>query len=60
MQSLYFVLALVVTGILWTWCPAPGSATSEPSILVPWFLGLAYAFDSLGGPPWHQLYALAR
>jgi hypothetical protein len=24
--------------------------------LVPWFFGLAYAFERLGVPPWHQLF----
>ena len=24
--------------------------------LVPWFLGLAWAFERLGVPPWHQVF----
>jgi len=74
MAALYFVLAavhvvaLVVTGLLWTIIDlVPGSrllphlrdirAVHFGSLyLVPWFLGLAWAFERLGVPPWQQLF----
>jgi len=72
MQWLYFVLAavhvvaIVVTGILWTVVDlVPGSGLRRnlrdiravhfgSLYLVPMFLGLAYAFDRLRVPAWHQ------
>lgn len=74
MQALYFVLAavhvvaLVVTGILWTIIDLDARSGLRPHLrdiravhfgslyLVPWFLGLAYAFDKLGVPAWHQVF----
>jgi hypothetical protein len=61
------IVAIVVTGILWTFLDlAPGGklrtflrdirAVHFGSLyLVPWFLGLAYAFDKLNVPTLHQL-----
>jgi hypothetical protein len=60
--------AIVVTGILWTIIDLrPGSglrahfrdirAVHFGSLyLVPFFLGLAYAFERLGVPWWHQVF----
>lgn len=60
------IVAVVVTGILWTVLTlAPGSGLKKSFrdiravhfgslYLVPWFLGLAYAFKELGVPAWHQ------
>ena len=62
------VLALVVTGVLWVVIDlVPGTPLRQhlrdvravhfgSLYLVPWFLGLAYAFDRLGVPAWHQLF----
>src|SRR5262245_24349257 len=62
------IVALVVTGILWTiidLVPAVGFRSHYRDIravhfgslyLVPWFLGLAYAFERLGVPAWHQAF----
>ena len=62
------LVAIVVTGVMWTTVDlAPGTplkahlrdirAVHFGSLyLVPWFLGLAYAFDRLGVPAWHQLF----
>jgi hypothetical protein len=59
---------MVVTGILWTIIdlkPASPLKASYRDIravhfgslyLVPWFLGLAYAFDRLQVPAWHQAF----
>jgi hypothetical protein len=61
------IVSLIVTGILWTiidlW---PRSELKKnfrdiravhfgSLYLVPWFLGLAYAFERLNVPAWHQL-----
>jgi hypothetical protein len=72
MLALYFVLAavhlvaLVVTGILWTFIDLSPRSGLRPHFrdvravhfgslyLVPWFLGLAYAFERLKVPAWHQ------
>jgi len=72
-QKLYFflaaghILAVVVTGILWTIIDlVPGSRLKRnfrdiravhfgSLYLVPWFLGLAYAFEQLRVDWWHQL-----
>jgi hypothetical protein len=74
MLSLYMVLvavhilALVVTGILWTIIDlSPKSSLREhlrdiravhfgSLYLVPWLLGLAWAFERLGVPAWHQAF----
>ena len=74
MQALYFVLAalhlvaLVVTGILWTFIDLSPRSGLRPHFrdvravhfgslyLVPWFLGLAYAFERLQVPAWHQAF----
>jgi len=62
------LVAIVVTGILWTVIDlVPGSklrrhlrdirAVHFGSLyLVPWFLGLAYAFERLHVPAWHQVF----
>src|ERR1700740_378970 len=62
------VVALVFTGILWTIIDlSPGSAFRPhfrdiravhfgSLYLVPWFLGLAWAFERLRVPPWHQVF----
>ncbi len=62
------IVAVVVTGILWTvvdLVPRSGLRRQLRDIravhfgslyLVPWFLGLAYAFDRLGVPAWHQVF----
>lgn len=61
------IVAVVVTGILWTIVDLVPKSRLRPHLrdiravhfgslyLVPWFLGLAYAFDKLGVPPWEQL-----
>src|SRR5438477_10778772 len=74
MQKLYLILAalhliaVVVTGILWTWFDLGYRVKLRPHLrdiravhfgslyLVPWFLGLAYAFDRLRVPAWHQAF----
>jgi hypothetical protein len=62
------ILSLVVTGILWTIVdlkPASDLRKNFRDIravhfgslyLVPWFLGLAWAFDRLQVPAWHQAF----
>jgi hypothetical protein len=62
------ILAVVVTGIMWTILdikPTPGLRQSFRDnravhfgslYLVPWLLGLAYAFDKLQVPAWHQIF----
>ncbi len=61
------VVAVPVTGILWTIIILVPKSPLRPHLrdiravhfgslyLVPWFLGLAYAFEKLGVPPWQQL-----
>jgi hypothetical protein len=61
------LVAVVVTGILWTASDLGLQAKLRPHLrdiravhfgslyLVPWFLGLAYAFDKLAIPPSHQI-----
>jgi hypothetical protein len=61
------ILAIVVTGILWTFLilrPTPGLRREFRDIravhfgslfLVPWFLGLACTFERLNVPVWHQV-----
>ena len=62
------IVAVVVTGILWTLIDLRRQSSLRPHLrdiravhfgslyLVPWFLGLAYAFDKLGVPAWHQAF----
>ncbi len=62
------IVAVVGTGVLWTVVDLVKGSSLRPHLrdiravhfgslyLVPWFLGLAYAFDRLGVPPWHQLF----
>src|SRR2546423_9890180 len=62
------MVAIVVTGILWTAYDLGYQAKLRPHLrdiravhfgslyLVPWFFGLAYAFERLGVPAWHQLF----
>jgi hypothetical protein len=74
MQVLYFVLvavhivALVVTGILWTIIDLSPHSSLRPHFrdiravhfgslyLVPWLLGLKWAFNTLKVPAWHQVF----
>lgn len=74
MQSLYFVLAavhllaIVVTGILWTIIDLRPNSSLKASFrdiravhfgslyLTPMLLGLAFAFDYLNVPAWHQAF----
>jgi hypothetical protein len=60
------ILAVVVTGILWTIIDlVPGSRLKRnfrdiravhfgSLYLIPWFFGLAFAFERLNVPAWHQ------
>ena len=60
------IVALVVTGVLWLIVDlVPGTGLKDhfrdiravhfgSLYLVPWFLGLAYAFEKLRIPAWHQ------
>jgi hypothetical protein len=60
------LVAIVVTGVLWTIYDLGYQQKLRPHLrdiravhfgslyLVPWFLGLAYAFDKLKVPTWHQ------
>jgi hypothetical protein len=62
------IVSMVVTGILWTLIDLGYGARLKSEYrdiravhfgslyLVPWFLGLAYAFDRLGVPDWHQIF----
>src|ERR1700746_1214079 len=74
MQTLYFflaafhIVAIVVTGILWTVLDLGYQQKLRPHLrdiravhfgslyLVPWFLGLAYAFEKLRIPACHQVF----
>ncbi|HEY1375618.1 MAG TPA: hypothetical protein VGF55_02430 [Gemmataceae bacterium] len=74
METVYVILAavhvvaLVVTGVLWTIIDLVPKAWLRPHLrdiravhfgslyLVPWFLGLAYAFRRLAVPAWHQAF----
>jgi hypothetical protein len=61
------IVAIVVTGILWTIIDLRPRSGLRPHLrdiravhfgslyLVPWFLGLAYAFDKLRVPAGHQV-----
>src|SRR5215813_9391892 len=60
------IVSLIVTGILWTLVDVVPTSSMRKNFrdiravhfgslyLVPWFLGLAYAFDRLGVPAVHQ------
>jgi hypothetical protein len=60
--------AVVVTGILWVITDLWPGSRLRPHLrdiravhfgslyLVPWFLGLAYAFERLAVPPWQQVF----
>jgi hypothetical protein len=62
------IVAIVVTGILWLLIDLRPHTVLKPNFrdiravhfgslyLVPWFLGLAYAFDRLAVPPWHWIF----
>jgi hypothetical protein len=62
------IVAVVVTGALWTFqdlAPQSGLRAHVRDIravhfgslyLVPWFLGLAYAFEQLKIPAWHRAF----
>jgi hypothetical protein len=62
------IVAVIVTGILWTILDLQPQTELRRSFrdiravhfgslyLVPWFLGLAYAFERLRVPPWHQAF----
>ena len=64
----FHMVAVVVTGILWTLFDLGYQASLRPHFrdiravhfgslyLVPWFLGLAYAFHALQVPAWHQCF----
>src|SRR5215813_7833446 len=61
------IVSLIVTGILWTLVDVVPTSSMRKNFrdiravhfgslyLVPWFLGLAYAFDKLQVEWWHQL-----
>jgi hypothetical protein len=62
------IVSMVVTGILWTLIDLGYGSRLKSEYrdiravhfgslyLVPWFLGLAYAFDRLKVPDWHQIF----
>ena len=62
------ILAVVVTGILWTIIDlVPGSRLKRnfrdvravhfgSLYLIPWFFGLAFAFERVNVPAWHQIF----
>lgn len=62
------IVSMVATGLLWTLIDLGYGASLKPHYrdiravhfgslyLVPWFLGLAYAFDVLKVPDWHQIF----
>jgi hypothetical protein len=62
------IVSMVITGILWTLIDLKVAPSLKPHFrdiravhfgslyLVPWFLGLAYAFDRLKVPAWHQAF----
>jgi hypothetical protein len=61
------IVAIVVTGLLWAVIDVVRGSRLRPHLrdvravhfgslyLVPWFLGLAWAFERLGVPPWPQV-----
>ena len=62
------LVAIIVTGVLWTAYDLGFQTKLRPHLrgvravhfgslyLVPWFLGLAYAFDKLAVSAWHQIF----
>jgi hypothetical protein len=62
------IVAIVVTGLLWAVIDLVRGSSLRPHLrdiravhfgslyLVPWFLGLAWAFERLGVPEWHQIF----
>jgi hypothetical protein len=64
----FHILAVVVTGVLWTVVDLRPQSSLRSNIrdiravhfgsiyLVAWFLGLAFAFEQLKVPAWHQLF----
>lgn len=62
------IVSLVVTGILWTIIDLVPKSSLKSELrdiravhfgslyLVPWFLGLAFAFERLHVPAWHQAF----
>jgi hypothetical protein len=62
------IVSMVVTGMLWTLIDLGYGKSLKANYrdiravhfgslyLVPWFLGLAYAFDRLHVPDWHQIF----
>jgi len=64
----FHIVAVVVTGILWMILDLRSGSRLRPHLrdiravhfgslyLVPWFLGLAFAFDKLQVPSWHQAF----
>jgi hypothetical protein len=64
----FHIVAVVVTGLLWTMLDLRIAPKLRPYFrdiravhfgslyLVPWFLGLAYAFERLKVPQWHQTF----
>jgi hypothetical protein len=62
------IVTLVITGMLWTAYDLGIQANLRPHLrdiravhfgslyLVPWFLGLAYAFEKLAVPAFHQIF----
>jgi hypothetical protein len=62
------IVSMFVTGVLWTLIDLGYGKSLKPNYrdiravhfgslyLVPWFLGLAYAFERLGVPEWHQIF----
>jgi hypothetical protein len=61
------IVAIVVTGLMWAVIDLVRGSSLRPHLrdiravhfgslyLVPWFLGLAWAFERLGVPEWHQV-----
>jgi hypothetical protein len=66
------VVAVVVTGAMWTYIDLVPATLLKPHLrdiravhfgslcLVPWFLGLAWAFERWEVPAWHQAFFPAR
>jgi hypothetical protein len=62
------IAAVAVTGMLWLVIVLVPKSALRPHLrdiravhfgslyLVPWFLGLAWAFERLGVPEWHQVF----